>query len=332
MERAIIHSNLIKQEIQPSDLIKEYKSLLEKDIKKWLSPESMQKVFCPVTGEQEIKQSFSKIGMEYHISHSLGNIYLSPQPSMKALKTFYLKSEAREFWHTQLWPKTKAMRRKKIILPQLEWAQEFIGQYCAQESLKLAEYFPNHWGYFLASKHIFPSDNYKMIDVLFDPVSAKESISENIGNEVPINSLDAALLFEALDRSPDPAGLLESVKQSLKPGGLCFITCLLSSGFEMQILGEKSDVFVPPERMNLFSFEGINRLIEKIDGFDIMEFSTPGVLDIPNVINKLEEVDNLSFFGYVFKLRDDPSMVVSFQDFLQRYRLGTFGRLVLRKK
>ena len=97
--------------------------------------------------------------------------------------------------------------------------------------------------------------------------------------------MDAVFLFEALERSVEPLDLLQKVFNSLKSGGLCFITCLLSSGFEVQMLGKDSEIFVPPERMNLLSYEGMNALIEKLDGFEILEFSTPGVLDISNVIN-----------------------------------------------
>ena len=63
----------------------------------------------------------------------------------------------------------------------------------------------------------------------------------------------------------------------------------------------------------------------------MLEFSTPGVLDIPNVIKKLDKIENSSFFNYILTLRKDPVLIESFQDFLQLNRLGTFGRLVLRK-
>ena len=330
MERAIIHSNLKKQEIQPSDLIKEYKSLLEKDIKKWLLPESMQKAFCPVTGEQGIKQSFSKMGMEYRISRSLGNIYLSPQPSLKALKTFYFESEAREFWSTKIWPETKAIRMEKIILPQLEWAHGFITQFFPNKNISIAEFRPNHWGYNLVANDVFQEANYTLVEKLFDPATM-DSGNKNIEEGVEDGSTDAAFLFEAIDRSPNPADLLGNVIRALKPGGLCFITCLLSSGFEVQVLGEESSIFVPPERMNLLSYEGMLLLIEKTGSLEILEFSTPGVLDIPNVTKKLDLKKNVTFFEYIFKHRQESGLVESFQDFLQLNRLGTFGRLVLRK-
>ena len=84
--------------------------------------------------------------------------------------------------------------------------------------------------------------------------------------------------------------------------------------------------------MNLLSFEGMNALIDKVGGFEILEFSTPGVLDIANVTKQLNDVNNMNFFQYIFKQRQDSELVGSFQDFLQMNRLGTFGRLVLRKK
>ena len=64
--------------------------------------------------------------MKYHISQTLGNIYLSPRPSMEKLIRFYYESTARKFWLTELWSQTYEARQDKIILPQLEWAEGFI--------------------------------------------------------------------------------------------------------------------------------------------------------------------------------------------------------------
>ena len=84
--------------------------------------------------------------------------------------------------------------------------------------------------------------------------------------------------------------------------------------------------------MNILSFEGMNALIDQVEGFEVLEFSTPGVLDIPNVIKQIDQKENVDFFHYLFRQRDDKELVSSFQNFLQWNRLGTFGRLVLRKK
>lgn len=333
MERAVIHSNLKKHEIQPQPLLEKYLVLLNGEIRKKLPAGSMHAATCPVTGEREVRESFRKMGMQYHVSQTLGNIYLSPRPAMDVLKSFYRKSAARKFWLTELWPQTQEVRQEKIILPQLEWSQGFISQYISERKLLMAEFLPNHWGYYISAKDLFPVSEYKLVESLFDPATAKGKVSDSdMTDETTDSSLDAAFLFEALDRSPDPLDVLKKVGNALKPGGLCFITCLLSSGFEVQVLGQESEIFVPPERMNLFSYEGMHSLIEKVGGFEVLEFSTPGVLDIPNVIKQLDRINDAAFFRYILKQRQDAEMITSFQDFLQLNRLGTFGRLVLRKK
>jgi len=333
MERAIVNIDLLKSEIQPQPLLKKYLEHLSLDIKKMLGSEVLQDVFCPVTGEKAVSNSFQKMEMQYKVSQTLGNIYLSPRPSNETLLRFYNESFARKFWLTEFWPQTQIVRQEKIILPQLEWAQGFITQYFNEKILLLAEYLPNHWAYYISSKQIFTESDYILIDPLFDRELAGFDVrNEDIRYERDIDPLDVIFLFEALDRTVSPVDLLRKAYNSLKPGGLCFITSLLSSGFEVQMLGHNSEIFIPPERMNLLSFEGINTLIKKLNGFDLLEFSTPGVLDISNVKKHLDGTKISKFFNYIMNERQDTELLSSFQEFLQINRLGTFGRIVLRKR
>ena len=333
MERAIIHSDLTKKEIQPQLLIERYIEQLSLDITQMLPNEYLHESFCPVTGEEAVRYSFEKMGMQYNVSQTFGNIYLSPRPSTETLRRFYQDSPARKFWITELWPQTKEARQEKIILPQLEWAKGFISQFYGGEKLFLSEYLSNHWGYYDSAKELFTGSDYTLIEPLFDSKFVSDDVQNSVmTSELSYSSMDAAFLFEALDRSIAPFDLLQKVFNYLKSGGLCFITSLLSSGFEVQVLGKTSEIFVPPERMNLLSYEGMNAMIEKMNGFEILEFSTPSVLDIPNVITQLSDTNNSKFFNYIFTERQDPELLSSFQDYLQMNRLGTFARLVLRKQ
>lgn len=333
MERAIVHSDLKKDKIQPHLLLEKYFELLRLDIKKFFPEEFLQVSFCPVNSEEDVSGSFIKMEMHYHISRTLGNIYISPRPSVNELKRFYYESEARKFWLTELWPQTQKTRKNKIILPQLEWAQGFIAQYYQKQEMVLAEYYPNHWGYFNSARDVFKQSKYFLVEPLFDVKIASIPIqNSDMRENIPEATLDAIFLFEALDRSENPLDLLQRASNSLKPGGLCFITSLLSSGFEVKLMGEKSEIFVPPERMNILSFEGMNALIAKLGCFDTLEFSTPGVFDIPNVMDRMDELKNSEFFKYIFNDRQDSEIKDSFQDYLQMNRLGTFARLVLKKK
>ena len=332
MERAVIHSDLKKQDIQPQILLDNYLALLDEDIKKLLLSEALQDVFCPASAERDTIESFRKMGMYYKVSKTFGNIYLSPRPRLDKLKSFYKKSAARNFWLTELWPHTRSAREQKIILPQLEWAQNFISQHLREHNLHLAEFLPSNWCFYQGAKNLWPQAKYWMVDHLFDSEITEGAVSpSDICSSTQSNTLDTAFLFESIDRSVEPYELLKKVKKMLKPGGLCFITSLISSGFEVKVLGQNSGIFIPPERMNILSFEGMNALIDNVTGFEILEFSTPGVLDIPNVIKQLDQITDTTFFKYILQKRQDIELISSFQDFLQRNRLGTFGRLVLRK-
>ena len=333
MERAVFHNDLVKNEIQPQIMLEKYLGLLDADIKSLLNFDAFEEAACPVTGEKSVQKSFKKFGLQYHVSKTYRNIYISPRPTMDALKTFYFNSHSRKYWINELWCQTNRVRHDKILLPQLEWCQGFMMQYLNKNKLSLAEYLPNHWGYYSCAKSLFPEYNFILIDPLFNIDDSRKNVSFNdIAKNTEDSSNDVVFLFEALERSNSPLEVLKEVYDSLKSGGLCFVTCLLSSGFEVQLLSQESDIFVPPERMNILSFEGIKRLIEEVEGFQILEFSTPGVLDIPNVKSYLEKNSESSFFQYILQERQDEELINSFQNFLQMNRLGTFGRLVLRKQ
>ena len=67
--------------------------------------------------------------------------------------------------------------------------------------------------------------------------------------------------------------------------------------------------------------------------FCILEFSTPGVLDIPNIIYEMEhtKAEISPFFRYILQTRKDPNLLEAFQDFLQMNKLSSFARIVLKK-
>ena len=173
MERAIIHSDLTKNEIQPQHLLDQYIELLQNDIKSMFPVSVLESASCPVTGEETVRNSFDKMGLEYQVSQTLGNIYLSPRPSKEKLIEFYRRSSARKFWLNELWPKTQKVRREKIILPQLKWAHGFVSQYFTEQSLVFTEHLPNHWGYYNSSHEVFKKVDYRLVEPLFEAKIAK---------------------------------------------------------------------------------------------------------------------------------------------------------------
>lgn len=143
--------------------------------------------------------------------------------------------------------------------------------------------------------------------------------------------VQAAVLLESLDRADDPEQLLRGVRQALSPGGLLFVTGLVASGFDMAVLGSRNRYLYPPDRTNCFTLEGLERLLARM-GFDLLEMSTPGVLDVEIVLAHLAHDPSLSLsaFERALLMANDETRT-AFQTFLQENRLSSFARLVGRR-
>jgi hypothetical protein len=89
---------------------------------------------------------------------------------------------------------------------------------------------------------------------------------------------DAILVQADIDRSASPRKLLQTLKSSLSPRSLVFVSTSCADGLEYEILGAESPSFVALDRLNLFSVKGFRKLAEEI-GFKCLELSTPGRLD-----------------------------------------------------
>jgi len=144
--------------------------------------------------------------------------------------------------------------------------------------------------------------------------------------------VDVAILLECLDRADDPLALIRGVGGHLTDGGLVFVTALVSSGFDMTVLGLHNRYLFPPDRTNCFSLKGLETLLS-MEGFTLVEVSTPGVLDVEIVRAHLSQdpaAVPLSAFERQL-LAGDGEVHAAFQAFLQQRCLSSFARIVARK-
>jgi hypothetical protein len=108
------------------------------------------------------------------------------------------------------------------------------------------------------------------------------------------------------------------------------VTARSGSGFDVQVLWEHADV-TPLEHLNLISVEGLERAIEH-SGFEIVELSTPGQLDVQVVDRARKERGTVlpRFLDYLLAHRD-ALCHEKLQDFIQEQRLSSHMRLIARK-
>lgn len=141
-------------------------------------------------------------------------------------------------------------------------------------------------------------------------------------------AFEAAVLLESLDRVGDPVALLRAVADRLASGGLVFVSGLVASGFDIAVLGLRNQYLYPPDRTNCFSIEGLRRLLDGA-GFDLIEVSTPGVLDLEIVREHARADPSLAISAFERRLLDAGAETQeAFRAFLQQNELSSSARLV----
>jgi SAM-dependent methyltransferase len=99
---------------------------------------------------------------------------------------------------------------------------------------------------------------------------------------------DLVASFEVIEHVPDPAAYLTALAALARPGGSLVVTGLCGDGFDIQVLGDRSNAVSPPHHLNFLSHKGVAALVARC-GLELLDFSTPGQLDVDIVCNALTQ-------------------------------------------
>ena len=147
---------------------------------------------------------------------------------------------------------------------------------------------------------------------------------------VPLGAVSA---FEKIEHQHEPLALAGELAGLLAPGGLLFLTLRTRSGFDVQVLWDKAPYIFIPEHLNLLSIAGIRALLDRA-GFDVVELSTPGQLDIELVRHARDADDSIELPRFLNELLDQRDALAhdDFQSFLQKHRLSSHVRVAAMKR
>lgn len=135
----------------------------------------------------------------------------------------------------------------------------------------------------------------KILDVPFEEV------------ELDADSFNVVTLWEVLEHVFDPFSLLQKIVSILAGDGILVMSVPNMEGFDIQVLWDKGNAFSAPSHLNYFRKSSISILLERA-GLVVEEISTPGLLDIDIVRNRM---------------RNDPEIAT---------RLGSFWDGLLSRK
>ncbi len=278
----------------------------------------------PLTGAP--LKPFGKVeDLEYSRCPESNSLFLSELPDWKAWAN--LLAQVGQIRHSPggLHLKLAQSRTDHVYAPKIEWIQEALRlQGLKQPRVLEAVTSPSDLSHLLRDSGSFSEVvTLEEMTLIHSGDSAKPSGTQ---------AVEVAVLMESLDRVDDPAGLLNRVASHLVEGGLLFVTGLVSSGFDMAVLGLHNLYLYPPDRANCFSLQGLRRLLEE-NGFSLLEVSTPGVLDVEIVRAHAQLDPSLALSPFEQQLIDsDEETRGEFQTFLQQRGLSSFARMVARKR
>jgi hypothetical protein len=339
MRTVVLDRDVLEGEVKPHALLDEYRRLLEEDVaERLVEGGNLVPRDCPGCGKTKGTEAFTRSQLMYLYCDNCRSIYLSPCPVEGDLADFYRNSKSSLFWREKLLPATREVRRVKLFQPRVQWLLDVVDEYCPSAHRAVAVGYHNE----LLIEELCRIESLPIHIVVTNPVAdiefANIALPRTEVRPNPIDELeeleetDLFFAFDILDRCSDPNKLIETAAAKLSLGGLLMGTTTLGSGFDIQVLWDKAESIYLPDRLNLFSSEGLIMLFER-HGFEVLEFSTPGMFDaevVRDAIVAHPDADWPRFIRYLVEVRGDE-ILESLQEFLQRYRLSSFSRFVLRK-
>ncbi len=334
MKNIVLKDDFREYEIRPQDEFDRYLELIAEDVEKIFGSEAGKYFYyCPACEHKESKVAFSKGRFIYRECSNCETIYLSPRPTREMLHEFFDKSEGLKYWNSKVIQETSS-RVTHVFNPRVRWVLQSADiQGVSSENYCdiYTKYVPyvdrlREDGNFSESFSYRPNReiSQKLEDGSYKIINSREDIEKG--------SISVITAFEVFDRFYNPNTMMDFIDHALKKDGLLFLTTLSASGLDLQILKEKSRSLIPPLHLNIFSVEGMIEFLKR-HNYEIIELSTPGVLDtsiISNAAKTQTDLELPKFLRDISNRRDD-NIKQAFQEFLQRAMLSSHLRIVAKK-
>ncbi|MFZ9450038.1 MAG: class I SAM-dependent methyltransferase [Alphaproteobacteria bacterium] len=257
--------------------------------------------------------------------------YANPRLSTAAALRHFAEADYSDYFATV--EKTKETRREIAYRPLLD----FVASHCpAPASIlevgcgsgALLEFLRDAGGYEVEGVEIAPDarpyQDAKRLKVYQEPI---ESLR-------PGRVFSVVLMWSVLDHLADPLAALNACNRVLEPGGAIVIGNVNTDGFDHLLMGYDNYTFRPPGRVNYYNLRALSAHLSAC-GFEVVDVSTPGRLDIEMVRSYWAEDRSRPRMPFLDDLLTNPSHCVAaakFQDFLSSNCLSGYQRILARKR
>lgn len=327
MRRVTMTTGLHEADIRPVPLMTEFMRLSLIDSHTFFKDaECLVEVPCPGCGSEGREAAFRKNDFLYCRCSSCDSIYISPRPTRESLADYHENSSASHYRVEHFAKETSKARRQHLLSSHALWFGRIVDEKGNPEARSYAD---------VNTQSIQIFDEIRQLG-LFDtmyslfPLRSLDEECERLGVRVArddVAGLGGVTMLGQLENQHDPLAYLKWIRGLLAPNGVVTFTTRTVSGFDMQVLWDKTPYIFVPEHLNLLSIDGIMTLIDRA-GLELVELSTPGQLDLEFVQHAAAHDPSIDLPRPVRYLLEHcgPEAHSDFQEFLQRHRLSSHVR------
>jgi SAM-dependent methyltransferase len=325
-------------ELKPPAAVAKWRSLVDAEIAaRWRDRSRWGRVIWPTCGAKDEIPAFERNGFAYVESAVCGSLYAPVRPGEDELWAWYRDSAPARFWRDELLPASDSARRENIIRPRADWVLDGIAEY-VRSATRVLDVSVNG----RALVDILAAEGHDLRQIVAAGMTADlegASTTKVLAQPTRVADLpghgafDVVLAFDVMDRAADLGALIRSFEQTLAPGGVVFATVGVASGFEVQALWERSPSILPPDKVNLPSVQGLQKIFAAPE-WELLELSTPGMFDVETVHRAIAADPDGPWPRVVRSLVEhtDAAGRQAMVELLQSRRLASFARLVARRK
>lgn len=280
-----------EEEIRPKSIFDEYLRLARVDTTTYFEHAAKETVKCPGCEGRGVT-AFTKYGFAYEICLNCNSLFVNPRPVAEAFLKYYTESPSSIFWATTFYKETADARKEKLWKPKAQLVLDTLKRYGATGH----SIVDIGGGYGLFAEVM--RDLCGRTPTIIEPgpqlaaacVEKSLPVIQKFLEQVEAVDLPCGpkvfLSFELFEHLHDPARFLDQLNGLMTSGDLFVFTTLSGSGVDIQALWEDSKSVTPPHHLNFLNPRSIVMLLRRM-GFENLEVTTPGTLDIDILANNL---------------------------------------------
>ncbi|WP_415397874.1 class I SAM-dependent methyltransferase [Sulfurimonas sp. CS5] len=322
-----------ENEIRPQELFNELLRLNRLDIDKYFHNANTKSIFCPACESQGV-HTFNKNEFGFDECPKCKTLYVSPRPYREYFDAYYTDSESTKFWATTFYKATEKNRREMLWKPKAQMILDKINTF-SPNTQKIVD-IGGGYGIFIEEFLKISSLRHLVVE----PSEYLSQVCREKGldvlmkflEDIQINELSDAtktfVSFELFEHLHDPKEFLDTLHKLMNKNDVFIFTTLSGMGVDIRTLWDESKPVSPPMHLNFFNPKSIQILLESI-GFETLEITTPGKLDIDIMNNSKENLKDRFWKDFLEYSSEEEKN--NMQKYLSKNLLSSHMMIVCRK-